>query len=186
MVFPVTCNLSPVTSHEVLDYLEKLRECSLVLSVEREGEMRFRMLDTLREYAEEKLGEYGDVGTWVRRSHAEYFLRHGMTITVIPYRRWQWTALYKEATEKFASQVRLRSTDATCRAARWLRFGIAGYGNLYYPFWGDHGNLQDLRRARCAPREYGPRQASLEVRGVARGIGTATQGQSRQGRRQSV
>jgi uncharacterized protein DUF1329 len=38
---------------------------------------------------------------------AEYFLRHGMTITVIPYRRWQWTALYKEATEKFASQVRL-------------------------------------------------------------------------------
>ena len=117
---------------------------------------------------------------------AEYFLRHGMTITVIPYRRWQWTALYKEATEKFASQVRLRSTDATCRAARWLRFGIAGYGNLYYPFWGDHGNLQDLRRARCAPREYGPRQASLEVRGVARGIGTATQGQSRQGRRQSV
>jgi hypothetical protein len=38
---------------------------------------------------------------------AEYFLRHGMTITVIPYRRWEWTVLYKEATEKFASQVRL-------------------------------------------------------------------------------
>jgi hypothetical protein len=30
-----------------------------------------------------------------------------MTITVAPYKRWEWPAVYKQATEKYASQVRL-------------------------------------------------------------------------------
>lgn len=36
-------------------YLEQLRECSLVLAEEVPDEMRFRMLETLREYASERL-----------------------------------------------------------------------------------------------------------------------------------
>ena len=39
---------------------------------------------------------------------AEYFLRNGMTITVAPYRKWEWPKLYKEATEKYSSQVVLK------------------------------------------------------------------------------
>jgi hypothetical protein len=38
---------------------------------------------------------------------AEYFLQHGMTITVAPYKRWDWPPLYKEATEKYSAQVKL-------------------------------------------------------------------------------
>jgi predicted ATPase/DNA-binding SARP family transcriptional activator/Tfp pilus assembly protein PilF len=41
-----------------LDYLEQLRECSLVLADEPTGEsIRFRMLETLREYGQGRLGE---------------------------------------------------------------------------------------------------------------------------------
>jgi hypothetical protein len=38
---------------------------------------------------------------------AEYFLRNGMTITVAPYRKYEWPPKYKEATEKYASQVKI-------------------------------------------------------------------------------
>jgi tetratricopeptide (TPR) repeat protein len=62
-----------------LDYLAQLRECSLVLSEEHatragsgEGEIRFRMLETLREYGRENLqpGECSEI----QRRHADYFL----------------------------------------------------------------------------------------------------------------
>src|SRR5438046_7599962 len=39
-----------------LDYLEQLRECSLMLSGDAEDSaLRFRMLETLREYGQERL-----------------------------------------------------------------------------------------------------------------------------------
>src|SRR5207249_11216154 len=40
---------------KALLYLEQLRECSLVQAVETGGEMRFRLLETLREYGAEQL-----------------------------------------------------------------------------------------------------------------------------------
>jgi hypothetical protein len=43
-----------------LDYLAQLRECSLVLTEESAAGIRFRMLETLREYAGEQLGEATD------------------------------------------------------------------------------------------------------------------------------
>ena len=56
-----------------LGYLEELRECSLILaeeSAEEAGGMRFRMLETLREYAREQLSPEGQ--TALSRRHAEY------------------------------------------------------------------------------------------------------------------
>jgi predicted ATPase len=48
---------SPITqgSISVLDCLEQLRECSLLLLEESDDEMRYRLLETLREYAAEQL-----------------------------------------------------------------------------------------------------------------------------------
>jgi hypothetical protein len=37
----------------------------------------------------------------------EYFVQHGMEIQVEPYRQFDWPPKYKEATEKFAAQVKL-------------------------------------------------------------------------------
>ncbi len=56
-----------------LDYLAQLRECSLLLCEETAQGMRFRMLETLREYAQECLAEAGELEVY-RRRHADCFL----------------------------------------------------------------------------------------------------------------
>jgi predicted ATPase/DNA-binding SARP family transcriptional activator len=57
---------------EVLDALEELRGGSLVQVTETAGEMRFRLLETLREYGAEQLGE--KERETLSRRHAEFFL----------------------------------------------------------------------------------------------------------------
>ena len=37
----------------------------------------------------------------------QYFVRNGMTVPVIEYRKYEWPPKYKEATEKYSSQVKL-------------------------------------------------------------------------------
>ncbi|HUP21976.1 MAG TPA: BTAD domain-containing putative transcriptional regulator, partial [Thermoanaerobaculia bacterium] len=58
---------------DVLDILDGLVEKSLVLVEERRAEARYRLLETLREYAKERL-EQSPHATAVRRRHAEYFI----------------------------------------------------------------------------------------------------------------
>ena len=65
---PKTQNPEP----DVLDYLAQLRECSLILSENNGTEMRFRMLETLREFAWEQLS--AEEREAVKRRHVEYYL----------------------------------------------------------------------------------------------------------------
>lgn len=58
----------------VLDYLAQLRECSLLLTEESDDEIRFRLMDSLRDYAHERLREMPVIGSKTRRRHADYFL----------------------------------------------------------------------------------------------------------------
>ena len=63
-----------VAEDEILDLLFGLVDKSLVLAEEHEGpNVRYRMLEPVRQYAREKLGETGQGGT-VGRRHADYFL----------------------------------------------------------------------------------------------------------------
>jgi predicted ATPase len=74
----VTSDESPITSHQspvisnALDTLAQLQECSLVQAEEAGAEMRFRMLETLREYAGEQLASEEQAA--LRERHADYFL----------------------------------------------------------------------------------------------------------------
>jgi predicted ATPase/DNA-binding SARP family transcriptional activator len=58
---------------EAREFLALLRECSLVQAEEQDGEMRFRMLETLREYGEALLAA-PDETERQRHRHAAYFL----------------------------------------------------------------------------------------------------------------
>ncbi|HEX2025524.1 MAG TPA: AAA family ATPase, partial [Actinomycetota bacterium] len=59
---------------DVLDGTESLVDHSLLRARDgRRGGVRFRMLETIREFAAERLAESGDAGE-VRRRHAEHFL----------------------------------------------------------------------------------------------------------------
>jgi predicted ATPase/DNA-binding SARP family transcriptional activator len=62
-----------------IDYLEELRGYSLIVVEERGGDpgnrwMRYRMLETLREYAWEQLAASGDLAT-VRKRHRDWYLQ---------------------------------------------------------------------------------------------------------------
>jgi predicted ATPase/DNA-binding CsgD family transcriptional regulator len=59
---------------EVLDLLTSLVDKSLVVAAERGGEVRYRLLETVRQYAAEKLKEAGEEDELGRR-HAGFFLR---------------------------------------------------------------------------------------------------------------
>ena len=58
---------------EVLDLLASLVDKSLVLVAEQGGEARYRLLETARQYASEKLEEAGEA-EGVHRRHAGYYL----------------------------------------------------------------------------------------------------------------
>ncbi len=57
---------------DTLDAIERLRECSLIVADEVDGEIRYRMLEALREYGQEQLA-VEERGTLARR-HAVYCL----------------------------------------------------------------------------------------------------------------
>ena len=65
-----------IGQHDVLDLLSKLVDKSLVVaeaSPGEEGALRYRMLETLRQYGQERLEESGEAQR-VRERHAEYYL----------------------------------------------------------------------------------------------------------------
>jgi non-specific serine/threonine protein kinase len=63
-----------IESHAVLDLLTLLVDKSLVLAEEQAGTVRYRLLETIRQYAHEKLDEAGEAGSTGDR-HLDYFLR---------------------------------------------------------------------------------------------------------------
>ncbi len=68
------CSGSGTEIRQVLDLITQLVDKSLVLTEPgTSGEMRYRMLETLREYAMEKLRERGETPEW-RARHAAWFL----------------------------------------------------------------------------------------------------------------
>ncbi len=62
---------SVTASTDVLDDLALLRACSLIVAEESDSEMRFRMLETLREYAAEQLTAEEQAA--LARRHAHYY-----------------------------------------------------------------------------------------------------------------
>ena len=67
------CSDTNIKSQEVLNLLSQLVEKSLINTEEVDGDKRYGMLETIRQYADEKLMESGEYVT-LRDKHLEYFL----------------------------------------------------------------------------------------------------------------
>ncbi len=70
----VVCAEEGAETYDVLSVLTQLVNKSLVIVEEQDGEARFRLLETIRHYAHEKLSEAGQVEMMCRR-HWEWCLR---------------------------------------------------------------------------------------------------------------
>ncbi len=61
------CDGEPVDESEILDLLTSLVDKSLAMADPRDGSTRYRLLDTVRAYAFERLTEAGEAGVWRNR-----------------------------------------------------------------------------------------------------------------------
>jgi predicted ATPase/class 3 adenylate cyclase/DNA-binding CsgD family transcriptional regulator len=66
------CGGGDVARYQVLDQLSMLVDKSLVVSDESDGRTRYRLLETVRQYALEKLGESGEADA-VRARHRDHY-----------------------------------------------------------------------------------------------------------------
>jgi non-specific serine/threonine protein kinase len=66
------CAGEPEDAYDVLDVLSSLIDKSLVLMEQRRGEARYRLLETIRQYGQDKLQEYAEAAT-VRRHHRDWY-----------------------------------------------------------------------------------------------------------------
>ena len=66
------CGADPLAADDVLDLIESLIEKSLVMPDDRDEGMRYRMLETIRDYAREKLEHSGELDATLAR-HCDYY-----------------------------------------------------------------------------------------------------------------
>ncbi|OBB86175.1 transcriptional regulator [Mycobacterium colombiense] len=84
---------SDVESYQLLDQLSLLVDKSLVVTDDTGDEMRYRLLETVRQYAQEKLGESGEADQ-VRTRHRDYYTTRAIAFEsqglagVDPLLRW--------------------------------------------------------------------------------------------------
>jgi len=134
------CGCDPVCAEDVLDLLARLVDKSLVIFEQRDNEARYRMMETIRQYAREQLLESGE-SERVRDKHLEYFLR--LVEEAEPKLRGatHLTWLNRLETEHDNLRVALDWSQESERAAEW---GLQLAATLS-PFWHIRGYLREGR-----------------------------------------
>ena len=161
------CGDELIPADQVLDLLAALIDKSLVtLDGELEGDARYRLLDTIREYAAGRLNSSGEAPR-IRRRHRDYMLRLLGDITSVAFVRGDppWpvrVALYRRT---LAERANCRAALATCLEqgdteeglvlctglrSPWVAYGDAGEGAGWLDrFLGRDGDVPPGVRARA-------------------------------------
>ncbi|MCW3099654.1 MAG: adenylate/guanylate cyclase protein, partial [Chthonomonadaceae bacterium] len=151
---------------EVLDFLTSLVDKSLVTTQERDGSVRYGMLETIREYAAEKRRASGEEGA--KEWHRDYFL--ALSEEAAPLLRGAeqgvWLARLDEEHENLLTALECSLSKET-PGLEGLRFCRA-----LLQFWGTRGHLSE-GRAWCerALREVGSQDRTQERTTTLNGAG---------------
>jgi len=124
-----------------LELLERLVDASLVIADMREERTRYRLLETVREYAAERLDETGARAAELRRRHAEYFLRlaeANAREVIEDGRLVRLSVLITEDANLVAAYDHFAELGLPEQS---LRFGAA-----LWRYWWLHGQLREGRR----------------------------------------
>jgi predicted ATPase/DNA-binding SARP family transcriptional activator len=157
------CAGDSVERGEVLELLTALTEKSLLLT-EGDSAPRYRMLDTIKEYARDRLAEAGE-SDLARHAHLAYFT--GLAETVDPHLRraeqLEWLATLEAEHDNIA--VALRGALATGEAHRAMRLAAAAG---WYWWLGGHKTegIELLTAAANMPGEVGD-----EIRAMVYALG---------------
>jgi non-specific serine/threonine protein kinase len=161
------CNADGDLSMDVLDGLHALLNKSLLRQAESvTSEPRFVMLETIREYALERLTAIGAVSE-VSQQHVAYFLTLATTAAreLRGHQQVLWLARLEEEHDNLRSALAWSLTDAST-----IECGLQLAGNLVW-FWWLHSYFSEGRRwleqALAVNRTVGPgRAAALNGLGI--------------------
>jgi hypothetical protein len=122
------CGLDPIDALDVVDLLGTLVDKSLVIADRTEGTTRYRLLETLRQYGEERLEERGE--TLLARG---FHLTHYLGLARVAYELWL-TERYAEGEAVFDREWdNLRVAHTTALATGDLRRAEAILDATYAP-----------------------------------------------------
>jgi predicted ATPase/class 3 adenylate cyclase len=128
------CDVEGDLELDVLDGVEALVDKSLLRQAEdTSAEPRFSMLQTIREYASEKLEESGEAEA-IGRAHAEFFL--ALTEEAEPHLRGSEDVEWLERLETEHDNTRAALSWALERAEAELRLRLAGALGWFWDEWG--------------------------------------------------
>lgn len=139
---PIPVPAPPASRDDIYDLLSALVDKSLLQPVGAgpEGEPRYRMLETIREYGVERLAEAGTIGQ-VRRAHAHYF--RDLTEAAEPHlrRREQliWLARLTAERDNILAALRFAADDRDADTA----VRIAAALTSYWVLGGQHAEGMD-------------------------------------------
>ncbi len=143
------CHVATDAKLEVLDGLSSLVEKSLVQQQTTNGELRFAMLETIREYALECLMASGEMEE-VRRRHADFFFAlvkmaerwelHPDTTDLVPWGRevYAWLNSCERQHGNLLAALTWSIERGEAETAQHVSV-------LLYPLWGAHGHLSEGR-----------------------------------------
>jgi len=135
------CICECVQPGEVLDVLSHLVDKSLVVAEQSSTETRYRLLETIRQYAQQKLAEQGDV-VECRDCHLIYFVQWAEMIAPTLQGKDQLVGLKRFEAEHDNLRTALEwSRTNEKKATVGLRLAAA-----CGPFWISHGYLSEGRR----------------------------------------
>ncbi|WP_006244710.1 LuxR family transcriptional regulator [Mycolicibacterium tusciae] len=121
--------------HQVLDQLTLLADKSLVVTDDVRDRTRYRLLETVRQYAQEKLSDSGEAGQ-VRARHREYYTARAATLaTVLDPARWR-LAQAEGAIDN------LRAAFAWSRDHGDIEHALA-LTSMLWPLWVARGRLRE-------------------------------------------
>jgi len=124
---------------QAIEYLQKLRECSLILSSEAGEEMRYRLLETLREYGWEQLTP--EERAALARRHAEYYLTLTERVEACWLNSHEKQGLDRLEAEHENLRAVLAWSDSEAGA---VEIGLR-LGGALRCFWGVRGDLREGR-----------------------------------------
>jgi len=139
---------SSVDRDAVLELLADLVARSLVVAERASTTTRFRLLETIREYAEERLGDYGEVDA-LRDQHAEYFATRGIEMARATYGPDQLVATEWLDTERdnLGIAIALATDHGDVDQALRLLDAVADTGMIGFPFTFNMESVLELRGA---------------------------------------
>jgi predicted ATPase/transcriptional regulator with XRE-family HTH domain len=149
------CNCNPEGDLDVVAGVESLLQKSLLVQTERDGELRFVLLETLHEYARERLAESGAAEA-VQRQHAAYYLVLAEAAQLIGPEQGAWAARLEREHDN------LRAVLGWAQDSGAVELGLR-LARALVPFWQLYDHDAEAQRwlpARACARPHPPCSAA--------------------------